>query len=136
MELTQGLTEPAFLSDIATVIAVILGLAIPVSHGLVMRMVDRLQSDRLGESFGRELSVRLLPGMLILLVVLAVALRFFSGNNELGSTWEFLSITILVYYCLSVLVFARFLTKVSDYSTKPTKKLDDYFSKARKAISP
>ncbi len=126
--------SPAFLTDVAAFEGIILAIAIPLSLEIVSRVSERYQSEVISKRFIREWPIKLLPILLILNILMAVALKFFMPNNPTTPVWKLLAWITFAGFLIIASIFFIFIAKLKRYMTDPEFVLDNLFNEAEKAL--
>lgn len=119
----------SYLANFGEILAIILALFIPLSLDIVARTSAKFQTESIGSLYKHEISARLLPPLLIILVVLIMIVEFAETAKFISSNWRIISLLILILtivtFSLSVklFVFLKNLILDSDYVYKRLKRL-------------
>jgi len=92
--------NPTFLSDIAAFEAVVIAIAIPLSFEIVSRISERYESEVISRRFLDHWSIKWLPFLLIVNIIIAVVLRFFASGDPKTSLWKVVAWTTLIAFLI------------------------------------
>jgi hypothetical protein len=126
--------SPEFLSDIAAVEGVILGLLVPVSFDIVARLSERYNSGSVTAPFQKQVPVRLLSVVLVVNIVLALLLRYFGTDILCVPIWRASALLLLVMFILIAILVLRVINKIRLFLTKPDFLLDTFFKEGEKYV--
>jgi len=123
-----------FLSDIATIEAVMMGIAIPLSFDIISRISERFQSEVITKNFIKELEVKLLPLFLVINIILAITLRFFTKDIICSFFVKILFFILLLFFIIIFCIFIGFFNKVRKYAIDTEYILNKLYGHAKKII--
>jgi len=112
---TGIIPNTTFLSDIAAVEGVLIGVSIPISLQVVSWAVDRYKDQELASFFTNEKLYKAQFFLFLPNIVLAIVLRFLDIKN-----FVILGI-ILVWFVINVIVFYFFLQLIRRYAVETDK---------------
>ena len=126
--------KPDFLSDVAAFEAAVIALAIPLSLDMVSRISERYQSEVITKRFLQEWSIKWLPRLLIINIIIAVSLRFFVDDNPTSAIWKILSWGTFSLFLFIIAVLIKFLYLLKKYLTDMEFVLTELFYEAEKLL--
>lgn len=126
--------SPGFLSDIAAFEAAILALAIPLSFEIISRASERYQSDVISRRFVKGWIISLMPYILLLNIVIAIAVRFFVNDNSVSQLWKIFSFISLVGFIIVAILFMFVLKRLILYMSDSDLILRELFEEAERLL--
>ena len=105
----------AFLSDLATLEGVLIGVTIPISLQVVIWTADRYKDHEIAQFFVKETLYRLQYVLLLPNIIFAIFLRFLDISH-LGILW-----VIFFWLIGNIIVFYMFIRLVEQYATNTDK---------------
>jgi hypothetical protein len=122
-----------FLSNIITLEAAIIGLAIPLSFAIISSISERYQSEVILRSFTQELPVWLLPPLLMIHIVYLIVIQFlFSDQVPISAFWKPCAWVGLILCLSAVVLLFIFVHRLKCYMTGTDFLLEKLFYEAEK----
>lgn len=107
--------NPTFLSDLAAVEGVLIGVSIPIALQVVSWTADRYRDQEIAKFFASELLYRIQYFLFLSNIILVLLLRFLHIKNFLV-LWA-----VFLWFVLNVIVFYFFIRMVERYVTDTDK---------------
>lgn len=126
--------EVDFLSDVATIEAVVIALAVPLSFEIVSRISERYQSDIITNQFLHEREVKWLPYLLIGNILLAVTLRFFVDSTPVSVLWKVFAWLTFLGFLFVATMLCRFFWLLNRYMSSAHFILNRLFNEAEELL--
>jgi len=98
----------SFLSDIATIEGVIIGIAVPLSYEIIARLSDRYHSDVITRKFRERFEIKFLPWVLAVNITIIVIIKFVEGTNFHSTIWIPVAWFLLVGFIIIAIWILRF----------------------------
>ncbi len=113
--LGQITTNSTFLSDVAAIEGILIGVSIPIALQVVSWSADRYKDQEIAKFFTNELLYRIQYILFLSNIVLVLLLRFLDIKNFLVM-W-----IIFLWFVFNVTIFYRFIRLVERYVTDTDK---------------
>ncbi|MBU1617099.1 MAG: hypothetical protein KKF06_04925 [Candidatus Margulisbacteria bacterium] len=97
-----------FLSDIAMVEGVIIGIAIPLSYEIIARLSDRYNSDVITRKFRDKPEIKYLPCFLAINLLVIVVIKFIEGTGIYHKMWAPIAWGLLIGFIIIAAWLLRF----------------------------
>jgi hypothetical protein len=108
-------TDLAFLSDIVVFNGVILGVAVPLSYTMVARISEQYPSEILLKRFSEQITVTVLPVVLLSNILLAIFLRFAGDKSMPLMVWRPLIGLLIISLPATALLILGFIRTLSSH---------------------
>jgi hypothetical protein len=106
-----------YLSDVAAFIGVVIAIVLPFGTDIIIKIGEKYNSEVIPNRFRQEWSVIwLLPSLLVLIGV-AIGLRFFITDSMLYTNlWRALCVATIVYFVLVLALLAKYISRLNLYA--------------------
>ena len=105
----QEIFTTDFLSDIATIEAVLIGISIPITLHVVTWVADKYEDQEIVKFFIKEFLYQIQYPLFLINIVLAILLRFLNIKNC------FILWFIFLWFVINTIVFYKFIKLVEKY---------------------
>jgi len=107
---SSAVLNSTFLSDIAAVEGVLIGISIPITLQVVSWIVNKYRDQELAKFFTEELLYKAQYFLLLSNIVIAIFLRFRDVKNSL------ILLGIFIWFVINIIVFYLFIKLVERYA--------------------
>ena len=130
----NNIPNKIFLSDIAAVEAILIGIFIPVSINIVFGISQRYKSDIIVKKFLQSRLVIILPVFTIINIIIAVFFRFYDFNIANQMIWQVVAWVLFVFFFISMVILGCFFKLVRSYIYGSEYLIRKFFNEAEKEI--
>jgi len=130
----KNIPNQDFLSDIAAVEAVLVGIIFPISINIVFGISERYKSEIIVKKFLQSGLVKILPVLTIINIIIAIFFRLFNSYDINQLIWQILAWGIFIFFLSIMIILGFYFRLVRSYIYGTEYLIRKFFNEAEKKI--